>query len=130
MSKAQSLAMVPSEHEEQAAVVQWAERALGAWPELECLYAVPNGGQRDVRVARRLKAEGVRAGVPDLCLPVARGGWNALYVEMKRAAGGRVGPAQEVWAERLGRHGNLVVVCRGADEAIRAIEEYLNACPP
>src|SRR5262245_64718583 len=47
-------------------------------------FAIPNGGARDVITAGRLKAEGVRAGVPDVCLPVARAGYHGLFLEVKR----------------------------------------------
>lgn len=116
---------VPSEHQEQAALFQWAALATGKYPELELLYAVPNGGERDERVGARLKAEGVKAGVPDVVLPVARQGCHALYIEMKRTSGGRTSPEQLRWFARLVAHGNLVVECKGAYEAIAVIEEYL-----
>jgi hypothetical protein len=50
-------------------------------------YAVPNGGYRNIYVARKLKAEGVKAGVADLCLPAARRGYHGLYLEMKSEEG-------------------------------------------
>lgn len=116
---------MPNEHQEQVAVVQWAALAVCTWPELDALYAIPNGGNRDGRVGKHMKDEGARAGVPDLHLPVARGGHHSLYVEMKRRDGGRTSAEQREWAERLSRYGNLVVTCNGADEAIQTIERYL-----
>ena len=62
------------ESQEQQALFSWAEYAKGLHPELGLLYHIPNGGKRDKLEAARLKLEGVKAGVPDLCLPVARGG--------------------------------------------------------
>ena len=67
-------AMLASEHQEQAALFRWAWFAQVKHPALALLYAIPNGGHRHKAVAARMKAEGVKAGVPDLCLPVARGG--------------------------------------------------------
>jgi len=75
--------MPPSESNEQIALFQWVSYQLKRYPELELLYHIPNGGHRYATTAKRLKAEGVKAGVPDLCLPVARGGYYGLYIEMK-----------------------------------------------
>ena len=61
-----------SEHEEQVALFEWAEWNKRQYPELELMFAIPNGGQRHVVVAKKLKDEGVKAGVPDIFLPVAR----------------------------------------------------------
>ncbi|MBK8772660.1 MAG: VRR-NUC domain-containing protein [Rhizobiales bacterium] len=71
-----------------------------------------------------MKAEGQRAGIPDLCLPVARRGFNACYVEMKRI-GGRPSSAQLYILEMLREYGNLAIIAYGAGEAIRALEHYL-----
>ena len=76
--------------------------------------------------AMYLKASGVRPGVPDICLPCARGGYHALYIELKRRKNGQVRPTQREMILRLEALGNAAVVCRGADEAIRTIEWYLS----
>ena len=62
---------VPSESVEQSRLFQWARMQQGRWPELRLLYHIPNGGSRHRLEAIHLKQQGVRAGVPDLCLPVA-----------------------------------------------------------
>ena len=113
-----------TEHQEQAALIAMCAALEPQHPELALLFAIPNGGQRHAAVAARLKAEGVRAGVPDLCLPVARGKWHALYLELKV---GRNKPtaAQQAWHERLRAQGNAVVVCYGADQALTALRRYL-----
>ena len=71
------------EHDEQVTVIEWADTHSKKFPELAWLFAIPNGGHRSKAQAGKLKAEGVRKGVADLCLPVARHGYNALYIEMK-----------------------------------------------
>ena len=71
---------VPTESAEQQCLFRWAVFQSGRFPELALLYHVPNGGSRKKAEAGRFRAEGVKAGVPDLCLPVARGlckGWEA-----------------------------------------------------
>jgi hypothetical protein len=114
-----------SEHREQVALMQWVEWMLPRWPELWGLFAIPNGGDRDDIVAAKLKAEGVKKGVPDLMLPVARGNYHGLFLEMKRQEGGRVRPEQKEWREFLLAQGYQAVICRGLGEAMRAITDYL-----
>ncbi len=94
-------------------------------PELDLMFAVPNGGHRHVLTAVKLKAEGVKSGVPDICLPVARKGYGSLFVEMKKE-GGRLRDSQKKWLEELPKHGCKVAVCYSTDEAISVIKEYLN----
>lgn len=118
---------IPTEHEEQAAFFSWAQSEadyLGE-PGLRLLFAIPNGGFRSMKTARALHAEGVRAGVPDLFLPVARGGWNGCFIEMKRTKGGSVSPAQTAFHAELGLQGFKVLVCRGAQQAQEAVMQYL-----
>ena len=58
----------PTEHQEQKTLVQgWWPRVQRRWPGV-LLYAIPNGGDRNPIVAKKLKAEGVLAGIPDLYL--------------------------------------------------------------
>ena len=81
---------VPTEADEQIALFEWAALQSGRFPELTLLHHVPNGGSRNKIEAARLRAQGVKSGVPDLCLPVARGGNHGLYIELKRQRGGRI----------------------------------------
>lgn len=125
---------VPTEHEEQCALMAWA--ALHEWhePRMAMLFAIPNGGHRSPATAGRLKAEGVRAGVPDLCLPVvgrARRDLAAelapcLWIELKRTKGGAVSPEQRAWHERLRKQGHRVEVCRGWIAAAGVVADYLD----
>lgn len=91
------------------------------------MYHIPNGGSRNKAEAARLKAQGVRAGVPDICLPAARGCYHGLYIELKRRNGGRVSEAQRGWIEYLENAGYCARVCHGWDEARETIEKYLAA---
>jgi len=75
------------ERPHQVALIKWVRKVEDLYPVLKLLYAVPNGGDRDLRVARKLKAEGVMAGVADLCLPAARRGYHGLYLELKSEDG-------------------------------------------
>ena len=116
---------VPLEDAEQRIIFQWAAMETAAHPELGLLYAIPNGGKRAIKTAIALKAQGVKSGVPDMCLPVARGAYHGLYIELKRQKGGTVSETQKSWITALAEQGYKAVVCRGADEAIGTIKEYL-----
>lgn len=116
---------VPSEDEEQAAVIRWAELQMGRWPDLEWLYHIPNGGKRGKIEAARFKAMGVKAGVPDLCLPVPKGGYHGLYIEMKRREGGKLSKDQRKWIDGLRENGYCVQRCDGHQEAVRVLGDYL-----
>ena len=117
--------IIPSEDEEQILVMNWAELAKGKWPELELLFHIPNGGKRGKREAARFRDMGVKAGVPDLCLPVPRGNYAGLYIEMKRRKGGVVSPEQKKWIASLRGRGYVAEVARGGAEAVAIIEGYL-----
>ena len=78
----------------QEAIIEWCAWNMQQYPELELLYHVPNGGKRDKATAAVLKRQGVKAGVPDLVLPVARCGYHGLYIELK-APGGSVQKSQK-----------------------------------
>ena len=118
--------VAPSEHVEQSALFAWARWAAGRRPELDMLLAVPNGGFRHPATAARLKAEGVKAGVPDVFLPVPCRGYHGLWLEMKRQRGGKVSPEQKEFIAKLKAHGYRVDICRGFEAAKEAIENYLS----
>lgn len=92
--------------------------------ELSLLYHIPNGGARSKGTAGRLKAEGVKSGVPDICLPVARGKFHGLYIEMKV---GKNKPTanQVLWIDALIKQGYQAKVCYGWQDASVVIESYL-----
>lgn len=118
-----------SEHDDQAAFVGWCRLMSRCYPGLALIHAIPNGGGRSRREAGRLKAEGVLAGVPDLFLPVARGGYHGLYIELKRSAvgaapRGRISRVQADVMTLLRAQGYATTVCYGYAEAIAAVERY------
>ena len=125
MSRPRAPIPAPLEADEQKALLEWAERQAGAYPSLRLLYHIENEGRRTAAQAARAKAMGLKKGVPDLCLPAARCGYHALYIELKRTEGGRLSNAQRVWRDALGAEGNLAVVCRGWEEARDWILAYL-----
>jgi len=115
---------VPREHMEQVLLIAVVRIAARAIPELDLLHAIPNGGWRAMKTARWLKAEGARAGVPDLCLPVARGGFHGMYLEMK-AGKGKETPEQAEWRKRLEAQRYYCRIAHGAREALTMLMVYL-----
>lgn len=110
---------------EQAALIKELELRLPAVAAL--IYHVPNGGHRHKLVAIKLKGQGVKAGVPDLVLPMARGGYFGLYLEFKATApnDAAVSASQHAWIRRLNEQGYLAIVCRGHFDAMEQIRSYL-----
>ena len=94
---------------------------------------VPNGGQRHPAVAKKLKAEGVKAGVPDVLIfneaewSIDTHGWmdnmyNGLALELK-VGGNKPTAAQVEWHERLRKNGWRVEVCYTLDEVFGILRE-------
>ncbi len=113
-----------SEHEEQVSLIEMCQLNERQYPGLELIYAIPNGGARHPAVAAKLKAEGVKPGVPDLCLPVKRGEYPGLYIEMK-AMGGILSDNQKKWADALKKQGYAVATCWGYNDTWKTICEYM-----
>ena len=116
----------PTEDDEQILLMVWAEYSLAKLPELKLLFHIPNGGSRHPAEAGKLRAMGVKAGVPDLFLPVPRGIYHGLFIEMKREHGGHATPEQEAWLEDLAAMGYCCRVCHGFTRASDIITRYLS----
>ncbi|MBC3465021.1 VRR-NUC domain-containing protein [Pseudomonas sp. RW10S2] len=116
---------VDREGQEQAALMQ--ELQLRYPQAYKLIYHVPNGGHRHKLVAAKLKGQGVKAGVPDLVLPMARGGYFGLYIEFKAKPlfDAEVSPSQDAYIQALNAQGYLAIVCRGCIDAVEAIRAYL-----
>lgn len=111
---------------EQTALFRWAGFMSGQFPEIEMLYHIPNGGSRNKIEAAHLKQQGVKAGVPDLCLPVSRGEYHGLYIELKY---GKNKPTenQKRWINLLRSQNYKAEVAYGWEEASKIILEYLKS---
>lgn len=109
---------------EQIKLFRWVDLVLNYYPELRLLHHIPNGGSRNELEAVNLKRQGVRAGVPDLFLPVARGGYHGMYIEMK-AGKNKPTEKQLWWIENLKKQGYAVSVCWGFEAARMELEKYL-----
>lgn len=126
----EQLAKSGSEHGEQRAFFSELQRLA---PDVNAMtFAIPNGGQRHIKVALDLKAEGVKAGVPDIFCAIPCKGYAGLFIEMKRVADkakkrskGTTQDNQDEWHERLRARGYFVVVCYGWQEALDATRSYI-----
>ncbi len=114
--------MKTAEHDLQVGCVTWFRCRFPQY--LYLLFAVPNGGQRNVAVAGKLKAEGVLAGVADLLLLIPNEEYHGLCVELK-AIKGRQTEKQSNWQQEVEKQGYRYVVCRSIEDFIKEIERYL-----
>ncbi len=110
---------VPTEDEEQEAFVEWLE--LRKIP----FFAVPNGSYKSKSAAARFKKTGLKAGVPDLMICEARGGYHGLFVEMKRTVKYKVSDAQVIWRDLLRAKGYVCEICNGSKAAQDVTDAYL-----
>jgi hypothetical protein len=115
-----------SEHASQVALFQWAGYVAVEYPQLRLMFAIPNGGQRHIAVAARMKAEGVKRGVPDIFMAVPNANFAGCWIELKTRSG-RVSPEQWYWINSLTAAGYAVYVARSWEQAARHLLEYLGA---
>ncbi len=103
---------------------QWAMMNSGKYQELKLLFHIPNGGLRSKTEAKRLKGAGVKAGVPDVFLPISADAYHGLFIEMKV---GKNKPTveQKLWLSELEKEGYKTAVCYSWIDAAKVISEYL-----
>ena len=108
---------------EQENVIKWARDNEKNYPFLWMLHSSLNGVKLSKMQAGKAKASGMLSGVPDLFLPVPRGSFFGLYIEMKSAKG-RIMPSQSRYLKAVSDFGYNAVVCYSSSEAIEKIKEY------
>ena len=114
-----------SEHSQQAALMCWAATNTHKYPELQWLFAIPNGEARSAITGARLKASGVRSGVWDLTLQrPSPEGWHGLWIEMK-VGKGKLSATQVAFGEFVKSQGYFTAVCYSWEDAKIVIETYL-----
>ena len=101
----------------------------GSIDTISLMFAIPNGGKRDKITASKLKAEGVKPGVPDIFLPVSSGDCCGLFIEMKDPArrnhrNGGLSDLQLIYFERLARAGYKCVSAYTWRDAADHIKRY------
>lgn len=127
--------MKTKESDEQAALFRWADEFKYQYPELELLNGSLNGVKLTIGQAVKAKAQGMKKGFPDISLPVPRGGYNGLYIELKikpyrnhkeKMIYPKTSKDQQWWINALTGNGYRAVVCKGYDAARAEILTYLN----
>ncbi len=116
-----SIASVPNEHQIQSAFFDWVARQR--IPEIELMHATPNGGLRSKATAGKLKMEGVKTGVPDVCWPVSRGAFIGLAIEFKKPDG-NPSKEQRERIDALQKAGWCVVLCWSWEAAAKMVQGY------
>ncbi len=122
---------MPTEDEEQTALIRIAKLHEARYPALKRLHSIPNAGglkggyQSNRGLVMGLTRKGMRKGVSDLFLACARGGYHGLYIEMKRRDGGERSAEQEAWVSDCITEGYRAVFCDGCDAAWEVLCEYL-----
>ena len=117
--------MKQTEHDEQVKLFQWAKLQSGKHPQLTMMFAIPNGGQRNIVTATKLKAEGVKSGVPDIFLAFPSKTEHGLFIEMKSTKG-KLSENQREWIGALSSSGYRCVICYSFSEAQEVIIKYLD----
>ena len=117
-----------TEHEIQSSFISWCDSGdtLKQHPELSMIYAIPNGSNKSIATAMKFKREGLRSGVPDICLPVARGKYHGLYMEFKRTPKLKLADNQVEWASKLSGQDFFVATVASRDTAIAVVKRYLD----
>lgn len=129
----------PTEHGEQAAVMEWARMQVNIYPALALLHAIPNGaklpyfkdkrGVRKAPQAYKLLKEGLLPGVSDLFLPVPMSKFHGIYIEMKRDRTAKPTEKQIWWLICVAKQGYCARVCHGQEEAIALLGWYCGLRP-
>lgn len=114
----------PTEDQEQAQIFAEIEYLKNQYPELVLLFHIPNGANTNKITGALNKRKGLKSGVPDLFLPVARHGYHGLFIELK-AVGGVESKTQKEWRKNLNLQGYKSVVCVGCEEAIEILLDYM-----
>ncbi len=120
---------------EQEAFFQWREYNLHTYPGIEDMFAIPNGAhlqgdsRRRAMQWARLVRQGAKKGVHDIFLPVPKGQYHGLWMEMKAAKPHRstISKEQKDWGKRMKDRGYMVRFVYGCEEAIAAVHAYYSA---
>jgi len=109
--------LIDAEHKIQVAITQYLD-LVGV-----CYWAVPNGGGRSLITGKRLKAEGVKAGVPDLTI-VHNGKYIGLEVKKPKTETpkGKLSPNQKAMIETISQAGGEVHVVYGVADVEKIIK--------
>lgn len=110
---------------EQIRIMQYCKSMEAYNEEYALIYHIPNEGKRKQKTGSNLVKAGLRAGVPDICIPVSHFGMHGLYIELKKDKKSKISKVQKDWIKKLNNQRYVATVCYGADEAIELITAYM-----
>ena len=122
------------EHQIQSEYFKILSENEAEFPMLKYIFAIPNGGKRHIKVAMKMKREGVKRGVPDIFIPITifkyDGGQNpqtgsGKFLETKTNEG-VLSKEQKEYRYFLFEQGYNYCICRSVEELIIETENYLN----
>ena len=127
----EQIASSNTEHAHQCALFAWAALNRDKYPMLEYMFAIKNAEKGGKIAGALAKAEGVKAGVLDIFLPFANGGFHGMFIEMKRPktdtqTAGKVSKEQIDFGQKMLVNGYWCVACFTWQEAAKSIEKYLS----
>jgi len=114
-----------TEHELQSSFISWCNLESRKIMELSLIFSIPNGSNKSITTAMKFKREGLKSGIPDLFLPVARGGYHGLFMEWKRSDKEKLKPKQIEWNGKLTKQGYFCVTVSDVIIAEQVIKRYL-----
>lgn len=115
-----------TEHDEQVQFFKALDKLALKEPGLRFAFAVPNGSARNVVTGARLKQEGVKRGVPDIVIPLPKGIYHGLFIEMK-AGKNKMSDFQKEYFSYLEGVGYKCCCCYSSDEAVSEVISYIGA---
>lgn len=107
-------------------IIAWCEKNKNEYPELDLIFHIPNAGKRSIQTGINFKEEGLKPGVSDLFLPVARGGYHGFFLELKKDSKTKPKKKQIEWMEKVAKQGYLVKVYYDFKEAVKDLFYYIN----
>ena len=102
----------------QVACVKWFRLQ---YPNL-VIFAVPNGGSRNLYEAKNMKESGTLAGVADLVI-VGNGG-KVLFVEMK-AGKNKQEDSQVLFQNKVEKLGHKYIICRSREQFMKEVDLWV-----
>ena len=114
-----------SEAWHQKQIFRWARANQIRHPELQLLNSSLNGVRLPISLAKKMKAQGMKKGYPDIFLPVPKNNYHGLFIELKKETGGKVSVDQIRWLEKLSELGYYTTVQYGYKQTIEKIKQYL-----
>ena len=87
------------------------------------IYAIPNGGSRNIIEAVKLKRTGTLSGVADLCVPCSNGKYHALFIELK-VGKNKQSESQITFKNKVEMFGNCYELVYSFDEFVKVVKKY------